>query len=256
MLLRKRERFERTDVPSYGPHSNAIAVGVLLAIAIFLVVLVGSLWKKANDAATLNDKRLTASLGSQADVRDPEEGYRVSDDRFMNLLVLTVDNASATSPTLHAAQLLSLNVTAGTGSLVSLPLNTKLAGDAGDTTLEALFAQVGPSALPAPLSAATNVSLGHVLVAPDGTAERLEGMKGRGVSAILGSAPSVLTTINTDMGTGQLLDLAELIQSIGVDNISRADAVASQEEDGSGGVRSVLDQTQLGVALGILVPAE
>ena len=34
MPFRQRERFERTDVPRYSPHRNAIAIGVLVAASI------------------------------------------------------------------------------------------------------------------------------------------------------------------------------------------------------------------------------
>jgi hypothetical protein len=75
------------------------------------------------------------------------------------------------------------------------------------------------------------------------------------------------------MGVGDLMDLAELIQSIGVNNVRRFDAPTtteggetsesdeeSEEEDSwettqSGPERLVLDKVQLGADLGLLVEA-
>ena len=57
------------------------------------------------------------------------------------------------------------------------------------------------------------------------------------------------------MSTGDLMDVAELVQSIGVNNLKRMDAPASQEADGAGGNWSVLNSAQLGADIGIMVPA-
>ena len=99
------------------------------------------------------------------------------------------------------------------------------------------------------------MKLSHVLLATDDIWDKIAGMKSSGVSALLGSASDVLSSIKTDMRTSQLLDLVELAQAVGIDNLSAFDAPAAAEDNGNGGTWSVIDQTQLGVSLGTLVAA-
>ena len=64
------------------------------------------------------------------------------------------------------------------------------------------------------------------------------------------------SVINTDMGIGELLDLAEQVQSIGVSTFKHIDAPVNPEDNGAGGTWSVIDQNNLGAQLGLLVSDE
>lgn len=253
-MFRQRERFERTDVPRDVPYRDAVAIGVLVAVFVGLVVLVASLWARANSESSVANKDLSASIAAQGESVNPE-GYVASSDVFTNVLVLTVDDVDAANPTLTKAQVVSLNATHKSGALATIPLDTKVNDGTSDTTLSELYASKGASACVVPLANAANVKLSHVLLATDDIWDKIAGMKSSGVSALLGSASDVLSSIKTDMRTSQLLDLVELAQAVGIDNLSAFDAPAAAEDDGNGGTWSVIDQTQLGVSLGTLVAA-
>ena len=254
-MLHKRERFERSDVSKSMAGGTALAVGVL----IFLVVgvAIGFAWARSRSGidSSLSDAGLTSAVASQAAVAGPGDGYTASTDTFTNVLLLTVDDLDAESPTLTSAQLLSINVSAGTGTLVSLPLDTQLTTEAGNTTLAALFASSGASACIAPVAAATNTQLSHAIVATSEIWDKLASYKGSGVHAILGSDSELISSIKTDMDNDQLMDVAELVQSTGVANWTRADAPVSAGSLDDGTATSVIDATQLDAQIGTLVAA-
>lgn len=251
----KRERFERSDVSKSIAGGTALAVGVLIFLVVGLII--GFLWARSRSgiSSSLGDADLSSAVASQAAVAGPGDGYTASTDTFTNVLLLTVDDLNAESPTITSAQLLSINVTAGTGTLVSLPLDTQLATDAGNTTLAALFASSGASACVAPVATATNTQLSHVIVSTSEIWDKLASFKGSGVQAILGSDASLLSSIKTDMTNDQLMEVAELVQSTGVANWNRVDAPVNAGALDDGTATSVIDATQLDVQIGTLVAA-
>lgn len=254
MPFRQRERFERTDVPRYSPYRNAVAIGVLVAVGVLLVVLVSTLWAKAQKPISVGNESLSKSIQAQGQVTSPD-GYTVSQDSFTNVLVLTVDDVNAQSPKLTKAQILSLDATARKGTLVTIPLDAKVNDGKADVRLQDLYSGSGASACIVPLATAANLRMTHAMLASDDVWDKIEGYKGAGVSALLSHGADLLYSINTDMSTGDLMDVAELVQSIGVNNLKRMDAPASQEADGAGGNWSVLNSAQLGADIGIMVPA-
>ena len=54
------------------------------------------------------------------------------------------------------------------------------------------------------------------------------------------------------MSMGDVTDTAELLQSIGVGNLSKQDAPGSEGDNGSGGTWFTIDATALGVNVGLL----
>lgn len=255
MLFRQRERFERSDVPRESPYRNVVAVVVLILVFIGLIVLTTNLWAKANRPAATRDKELSQSIASQSAINNPD-GYVANKDVMNNILVLTVDDATKDHPSLQKAQLVVLDATKRSGSIATLPLDLKLGDGDSATTLAQLFDDQGASACVVALSSATNIKLGHVLLATEDIWQRLASMRHSGVSALIGSAADVLATIKTDMKSSELMSLAELVQSIGINNLTNVDAPVEQEDNGLGGQWSVVDSVGLGVALNTLVPAE
>lgn len=252
MQHRKRERFERTDVPRYNPYRNYIAIAVLVAVGVCLVVLVGVLWSKAQQPISVGNKTLSASLETQAAVTSPD-GYTISDDSFENVLVLTVDDVNAQTPKLKNAQILTLNSTKRKGYLVTIPLDTKVNDGKSDMRLSDLFAASGASACVAPLAKAANLRMTHVMLATDGVWDKLEKYKGAGVTALLSHGADLLYSIDTDMTTADLTEVAEQVQSMGISNLTRLDAPTTKEDDGAGGSWEVINSSQLGASLGIMV---
>lgn len=248
---RKRERFERTDVPRYNPHRTQIAIAVLVAVAVGLALLVHGLWERANASAHVGNQTLSAAIGEQSETT-AADGYTVSSDVFTNVLMLTVDDINADSPQLQKAQLLVMDASTHKGYLVTIPLDAKVSVNGGDTTLSSCYASQGAAGCLAPLSTATNVKVSHVVVATDAVWEKIASFKGSGLSAILGSSADILKTLETDMSMGDVTDTAELLQSIGVGNLSKQDAPGSEGDNGSGGTWFTIDATALGVNVGLL----
>ena len=241
MLFRKRERFERTDVWSYDPKYNYLAIGVLVVVFVAFGILIATLWSKASKPIRLGDSNLTSAVKTQNSASAPA-GYSFSGDKFTNVLVLTVDDAAAAKPALQKAS--------------NLPLDTKVVTGEAPVTLADLYANQGASACVAPLATAANLRMTHVVVSTDDVWNKIASLKGAGLSAILGSSADLLAQINTDMGIGELLDLAEQVQSIGVSTFKHIDAPVNPEDNGAGGTWSVIDQNNLGAQLGLLVADE
>ena len=254
-MPRKRERFERSDVAKSAAGGTALAVGALVFLIVGLIA--GVIWarSRASVDASLSDAGLSSAVAGQADVTDPAEGYTASTDTFTNVLLLTVEDPSADAPKITSAQLLSLDVTAGTGTLVNLPLDTQLTTDAGPTTLAALYAASGASACVAPLATATNVQVTHVIVGTSDIWDQLSDFSGSGVQSLIGAGSKLLSSIKTDMDQDDLMSVVELVQSSGVANWTRADAPVTAGALDDGTTTSVIDATQLGVQIGTLVAA-
>lgn len=255
MLFKEREKFERTDVWHYDPKFNPVAVAVLVVIFVALALVVSSLWGKANQPTHISDEALGSAVKSQEGATSPD-GYSFSSHSFTNVLVLTVDDVSAEKPQLKRAEILTLDATARTAAIASIPLDTKVANGETETTLAELYQEQGPSACIVPIAGASNLRMTHVVVATEDVWDKVAALKGHGVSAILGSSSDILSSINTDMSVSDMMSLAELVQSIGVANFQHFDAAVTSEDNGAGGTRSVLDPVQLGVQLGILVAAQ
>lgn len=254
-MPRKRERFERSDVAKSAAGGTALAVGALVFLIVGLIA--GVMWarSRAGVGTSLSDADLSSAVAGQAAVADPAEGYTASTGTFTNVLLLTVDDPSADAPTLTSAQLLSLDVTTGTGTLANLPLDAQLASEAGTTTLAALYAASGASACVAPLATATNVQVSHVIVGTSDIWDQLAGFNGSGVQSLVGSGSKLLSSIKTDMDQDELMSVAELVQSSGVANWTRVDAPVTAGTLDDGTAASVVDATQLGVQIGTLVAA-
>jgi hypothetical protein len=252
--MRKRERYERSDVPRGGKHTTAIALVVLAVIVIGVALLVSFLWRLANQSTTLGDDSLSEGIAAQGD-QATIDGYTASTDDIECVLVLTVDDVSSDSPTLGQVQILSLDATSGTGVLVALPLDTKVTTDSGDTTVSELFASDGAGGCIAPLSEATGVPVSHVVVVESDFWDQAASLSGSSTDELMSEASDLLSQVRSDMDANQMVDLLSEARSIGIENLTRSDAVCTTEDDGAGGTRSVVDQALLGLALGTLVAA-
>lgn len=252
---RKRERFERSDVPRPSTRRNIIALVVLVLVAGGLFFLVRTLWTQANRETSLGDAALGASVDAQSDVTSPE-GYVLSDDTFVNVLILTVDTVSAENPALVQAEILSLDASRGTGCLVDIPLDTRVSSGEAEMRLSELYGASGATACVVPLAQAANLRMSHVIIATDDVWDEFASYRGAGVTSLLSNGSELLYSITTDMGMGELGDVAELVQSIGFDNLSRIGAPTVEEDDGNGGTWERIDSLELGLALGLVVPSQ
>ena len=93
-MFRKRERFERSDVPRETPYTNIIGVVVLVVVFVALAMTVMAVWNRVTLESRLGANDLTYSLSAQAKA-SAADGYVASSDELESTLFLTVSSAAA-----------------------------------------------------------------------------------------------------------------------------------------------------------------
>ena len=255
LIVRERERFERTDVPEPSPRRNLVGAIVAVSALVATAVVVMLAWNRASLESRMGDHSLSDALASQASSASPTEGYVKTENEVDSTLLLSSDSLDA-GGTLTDARILSVNVTAGTATLVSVPVDVAVTVDDQSMTLSELFSSQGYAACVAPLGRASGIYFDNVVLATGDVLEEAAQLAGSGMENLVSSASGFLSKIRTNMDAPGLLSFAETLSSIGVANLTAVDApvVAETAADEAGNVvetgRQALDRTQLGVAIG------
>ena len=268
MLFRKRERFERTDVPTPGPYTNVIGVVVLVVVAVALFVVVGRVVDRVGKETRLED----ADLSKQVSMVVTDEQYSISQDAFTKVLFLTVGDASdmKKGTQVMQAQVLLLHekpvqaedgseTTQTVASLATLPLDAKIGSGDDAATLADYCASHGPAACVVPLNAASNIKFTHVVVASEDVLEQVMALAGSDPSKFIKESTALLMKLRTDMTTAELVDLGTRAAGVGAENFNRVDAPlvaeTTQADDGSTAETGfqVIDRTALCTSVGTLV---
>ena len=255
-MLRKRERFERTDVPRNNPQRNVIAVIVIVLVAIATTAVTALCWHKANQLNGLNDLKLDDALYEQKYVEDPTGNAKWAEDEFSNVAVFIVDDIHAKSPQLQEAYILVRDTTNPSATLVNMPMNTKMLAGEANVTVKSHFDYAGAAACLAPFTAAANIHVSHVIVASNRLWEQLEKLEGPTSVTLLSSATDELATINTDYHTGELIKLADFLRQVGFSNIRRIDAAYNEENFEDGTVVAAIDKQRVCIDAGLFVETE
>ncbi len=254
-MPRKRERFERIDVPEPSRRRNIVGAVVAVAALVVTALVVAFAWNRASLESKMGDRSLSDALASQAASAGPGEGYVDTGNEIHSTLLLTSDSLDA-GGTLTGARILSVNATAGTATLVTVPTDLALTVDDQATTLSELFSSQGYAACVAPLGSAAGIGFDNVVLATGDVLEEAAQLAGSDAGSLVRSASSFLSKIRTNMDASGLLSFAETLSSIGVANLTASDAplVAETTTDEAGTVtetgRQVIDRTQLGVVIG------
>ena len=258
-MFREREPFERSDVPKAGPLRTILSLVALAAVIGGLYFLITTLWNQVQLEEHLSDSGLTNAVSGQ---KGPASisGYSASEDMFQSVLVLTASSLDEGAG-LEAAELLVIDVSTRTGTLVSVPTDLTVVTAEGYPTLAQLYQESGASACVSAMSNATNIQLSHAIVSTGDVWDQVADLGGVGVNWIVMRGSHLLEAMYTDMSSQDLTDLAELVQSIGVSNLTRVDCPTypegSWDENGSwvsnGSGRFYVYQPELGVATGVLV---
>lgn len=255
-MFRKRERFERSDVPRETPYSNVIGVVVCVVVFVALAVTVFAVWNRVNLESRLGARDLGKSVSAQSKV-SVSDGYVATEDDLECTLFLTVSSADSgeKGTELSDARILAVNKTQGTASLATVPVSAEVTSGDTVTTLADLCAQSGSDACVSPLSAACGVRFSHVVIATEDVLEKAASLVGSSKTQLFREASGLLSLMRTDMDPEELLSFAETISGVGVSNIQRFEATlvddASQAETGL----QMVDKTTLQLALGTIVAA-
>lgn len=255
-MARRRERFERSDVPRERAHRNLIGLVVVIVVAVAVGFSLNWAWKRVQLGGNLEDAGLDQAVAAQASPTPPE-GYVLSGHGLESVLFLA--GASDGSQALESAQILVLDADADTGSLVSLPTNAVLTLEDGSvTTLGALYASGGAAACVPPLSSATNIAVAHVVNSRGDALSGIFQLQDTRHLLLTTRADDLLASLTTDMSEDQLGTLAEQVQAIGQGNLSAMDAPQTGEAVavGDGSQTGVtVDKDALCVTLGLLTQA-
>ena len=272
MLFRKRERFERTDVPTPGPYTNIIGVAVLVVVAVALFVVVGRVADRVGKETRLEDADLSKQVSKQSSMVVTDDQYSISQDAFTKVLFLTVADASdmKKGAQVTQAQVLLLHekpVQAEDGSettqtlvsLATLPLDAKIGSGDDAATLADYCAAHGSAACVVPLNAASNIKFTHVVVASEDVLEQVMALAGSDPSQFIKESTALLMKLRTDMTPAELVDLGTRATGVGAENFNRVDASlvaeTTQADDGSTVETGfqVIDRTALCTSVGTLV---
>lgn len=276
MLFRKRERFERTDVPTPGPYTNVIGGVVIAVVAVALFFIVSNVADRVSKEVRLDDSTLGKQISAQSSMSVTDDSYSISKDTFTKILLLTVANNDDVKKgtQLTSAQMLVIREHAAseddpddassvTGDLVTIPTSVKVSSTGSVASLAELCAASGPSACVAPLNTATNVKFSHVIVSTADVTSRVAALAGTDSSKLLDDSLDLVLQIRTDMTAAELVSLANKIsQAGGVQSFdvyeSPTVADTAQADDGSTyetGYQAI-DKTGLCADLGTLVSNE
>ena len=252
--------FDRTDVPRDSPHRNVMGAVVCLMVFAAVALIVYLVWDRVQLESRLGDTDLSSAVKAQRAAVAPD-GYAASSDTFETVLLLTADSLEPSGATLQSARILAANTTQGTAVLANVSLDTKVIRESEPSTLADLFRSAGSAACVEPLASACGVSFDHVVVATGDVIEEAAALAGSDAAGLVRSASGLLSKMRTDLDAAGLLAMAETLSSVGTANLAQADAVLVPEtaQDADGNTvetgYQLLDATQLGVALGTLVPA-
>ena len=249
-MFRKRERFERSDVPRETPYTNVIGVVVLVVVFVALAITVMAVWNRVTLESRLGANDLTDSLSAQAKA-SAADGYVASSDELESTLFLTVSSAAADAGGTH----LTVNKTQGTAVLATVPVSAEVASGETVTTLADLCAQSGADACVAPLSAASGVRFKHVVVATGDVLEKAVQIVGASKVNLVGEASDLLGLMRTDMDASDLLAFAETVSGVGLGNIQRTEASLVADPDQAEAGLQAIDKTALCLTLGTIVAA-
>jgi len=246
-MFRKRERFERRDVPRENPYTNVIGLAVVAIVAVLVGIVVVTLWDRAQLESHLGDHGLNKAVKSQSVSGNPD-GTTQSDDDFLTYAVISTNSLKAGDSTLQSVRLLVIDRTQGTGHIVSIPTDVYAEVDSNAKTLADIYKDDGQSAFVSALASVTNIKITHVIIATDDVWEKISALSGSGARSLVSNASSLLSSMITDMNPNQLLELVEIVQPIGVSNLEHDEAPVVEGSSGT-----TVDPTALGKLVGMLV---
>lgn len=290
MLFRKRERFERTDVPNPGPYTNVIGGAVIVVVAIALFFIVSNVADRVSKETRLDDNTLAKQVSNQSSMTVTDERYSISQDTFTKILILKVASADdvKSGTQLQSAHILAIREHAAstddasdagddsdesedaeqdtssiTATLADISTDVKVTSGSTNASLADLCSSQGAAACVLPLNSGANVKFSHVIVTTDSVLSAIQGLSGTDSSKLLEDSLDLVLKIRTDMTAKELVALGDKIAQLGgVDAIvgfeAPTTAETAQQADGATYETGyqVIDKTGLCASLGTLVSTD
>lgn len=290
MLFRKRERFERTDVPNPGPYTNVIGGAVIVVVAIALFFIVSNVADRVSKETRLDDNTLAKQVSNQSSMTVTDERYSISQDTFTKILILKVASADdvKSGTQLQSAHILAIrehtastddasdagddsdesedagqDTSSITATLADVSTDVKVTSGSTNASLADLCSSQGAAACVLPLNSGANVKFSHVIVTTDSVLSAIQGLSGTDSSKLLEDSLDLVLKIRTDMTAKELVALGDKIAQLGgVDAIvgfeAPTTAETAQQADGATYETGyqVIDKTGLCASLGTLVSTD
>lgn len=258
-MPRKRERFERSDVPRDNPHRNLIGLGVILIVAVLGFAFVSALWERVQVESRMGDAALVEALDEQAGSEVLEGSFTYTENPIEKILFLQVDDPDAEHPQLISAQLLLLDAEGEAAHLVDVPSYILLSVDGSSYALGEFFDEFGPSAAIPLIMTAYNIYGHHVIMGTESPWTAIAALDGMQPRDVVRDAESFVHSMRTDLDASELVAHASVFLQLGVPDLEvEATPVVggAPAEDEEQPAPTSVDLVPFGVQTGILIPSE
>jgi hypothetical protein len=222
------------------------------------------LWDLAQARSSKPSAELQRAAITSVDGAKPSSfdwgGRELSDHEVVTSLLMTVDDVNAESGQLKALQILALDLTERSATLINLPVGMWVAGDEGkSTSADALYASSGVSTtaasrLTARVAAAIHQGFDHVLVMNEGTWNKFYQLASKDNPWVT-EAGALLSELKCDMNANSLLEFAKQAHDSGITALTTADAEYKDWMDSHGTTYPWVQPIPLSEQLHIRVPA-
>lgn len=226
-LFKKRERFDRTDVPTPSPRRNVAGVVVILAVFALLGLTVKVVWDRVQLEAHLSDSDLVDACDATSNYTAPT-GYASSTDEFDRVLMLTVDTLDEGSQ-LTQAQILVVNTTQNLGYLVNVPIDGKAIYNDEQMSLKDCYAQYGVVGAASGLSLGNCMGYSSMIVSTGVSVDQIAALAGTSDVDFVSSNKELLGQLKTSLDSDGLVALANEVAGIGVANFTPVDTPVFSE---------------------------
>lgn len=257
-MPRKRERFERIDVPRDNPHRNLIALAILLAIAVVGYLLVATLWSRVEVEAHMGDPALAGALGEQPGPTALEGDFYYTDNDIEKILFLQVDDVDADRPQLVGAQLLLIDEAGAAAHLIDVPITVRVSADGSTYAFGEYFDSYGPEASIPLITASFNLYADHTIMGEESPWASIVGLAGANPFNVVDENPGFVESIRTDLDGSELVEHGALFQTLGVGALEVEECPVTGEEANEAGevTQTDVDLVSFGLQAGILIANE
>lgn len=233
----------RNETPEAISRRGIIGLVCVVVFCVAAYFGIRFLWDLAQARSSKPSAELQRAAITSEDVAKPSSynwgGYEQSDHEVVTSLLLTVDDVNAESGQLKALQILALDLTERSATLVNLPAGMWVAGDEGrSTSADALYASSGVSTtagsrVTARVAAALHQGFDHVLVMNEGVWDKFYQLASKD-NAWVTEAGTLLSELKCDMNANSLLEFATQAHNSGITGLTTTDAAYTEWMDAWG----------------------
>lgn len=258
-MARKRERFERSDVPKDTKYRPLIGLAVLAIIGAVGFFFVRTLWGHVQIESRMGDPMMVDALDDQTGPTTLEGNFEYTENDIEKIFFLQVDDVDAERPKVVAAQLLLLDPTGGTAHLVDVPVNMLVNSEGSSYAFNEFFSSFGPEASVRLLATAYNIYADHVIMGTINPWDRIMGLDGVSSFEVVGKDEEFVRSMRTDLDAGDIVKHAALLNTLGVGalEVETTPLVGGTPAEGEEAPATVsIDLVPFGIQTGILIPNE